>query len=254
MTRRYWCALLFVLFTLEAFPQAIELKNAGLTIQIDPASGSLVSLRNELTGESYRTKALAFNLQTDRGEVIPARASVSRRLPDGVEFAYETAQVRATVRYRAPSGQDFLEKHVEITNVGASPLLLHKVVLERVEFSPAFAQGHPHYDPSQFRWLINLFLRGTRGGFYFGIENPVYEYWTKGATPGVTWVQLDYHPRVQLQPGESYTSESSFVGACRKEGVYLFKELGKLRDALEASKPMPSALNLQQEVLDWGEV
>jgi hypothetical protein len=43
----------------------------------------------------------------------------------------------------------------------------------------------------------------------------------------VTWVQLDYRPRLQLQPGESYTSEGSFVGAFRKEGVYLFKELGK---------------------------
>jgi hypothetical protein len=148
-----------MLVTADGFPEAIQLKNAGLTIQIDPASGSRVSLRNELTGESYRTESLAFNLQTDRGEVIPARTYVSRRLPDGVEFDYETAQVRATVRYRAPSGQDFLEKQVEIRNVGTARLLLHKVVLERVEFGPAFAQVHPHYDPSQFCWLINLFLR-----------------------------------------------------------------------------------------------
>ena len=230
------------------------LQNKGLRVGIHPQTGALISVENRLTQQSYSTKALAFSLETTAGELSAAKVTGRRQLSDGVEFIYVTQAATVTVRYRLPRGQDFLEKVIEVKNLGPLPLLLRKVVMERIEFEPAFEQIHPHHDPSQFRWLINLFLRGRKGGFYFGIENPVYQYWTKGETSGTSWIQLEYHPNVIVPAGKSHATDVCFLGTFRKEKIYLFKELGKLQAALKSPKAIPSALNFQQEILDWGEV
>lgn len=237
-----------------AFGQTIALQNRGLNVQVDPETGALISVKNELTQEAHKTKGLPFSLETSAGELSAAKVAGTRRFPEGVEFSYEIGAARVTLRYRLPPGQDFLEKVVEVRNVASSPLSVTQVVMERIEFEPAFEQIHPHYDPSQFRWLINLFLRSGKGGLYFGVENPVFQHWTRGATPGKSWIQLDYRPNIIIPPGESYASDACFLGAFRKEQVYLFKELGHLRAALKMPRAIPSALNFDQEILDWGEV
>lgn len=249
-----WSAIAILLVPPPVCARAVALRNRGLAIEIDSRSGSLILLTNQLTQEAYKTRALPFLLETSLGLLSAADASASRLLPDGIEFTYDLHPVHVGVRYRLVRERDFFEKLVKVENRGPSPLIVRKVVLERIEFAPAFEEVRPHDDPGLFRRLINLFLRGRKGGFYFGIQNPVYRYWTRGATSGTTWVQLEYDANTLLRPGQSYVTDASFTGAFRKERVYLFKELGKLRAALRSPGAIPAGLNFEQEILDWGEV
>lgn len=232
----------------------IRLENRGLAIEIDPHSGGILRLRNRLTEESYQTKAIPFRLETDRGTVSGTQTASVHKLQDGLQFTYNFRQVRVQMRYRVRPEDVFFRKSLEIQNIGRSALSLREVVTDQWDFSPSFLDIHPHYDPSQLHWLINLFLRGSKGGFYCGIANPLYAYWSRGDTPPKSTLQLDYCPDLFLLPGESYTTDASFLGAYRKERIYLFKELGKLSEAMSAPKAIATALNFDQEILDWGEV
>ena len=231
-----------------------RLNNHGVRVQWNRDTGAMVKMSNLLTEESYGTEALPFEIETSAGTLTATAVQAQPEQQNGIEFGYTFPGVRVRVQYRAPAGQDFLEKTITITNTAAEPLLIRKIVAEQIKFEPAFGEVRAHYDPSQFHWLINVFLRGTKGGFYFGMENPVYEYWTKGSTPGSSWLQLDFTPNVTVAPGQTYTSEPSFLGSFRKEQIYLFREIGKLREALHEPHAIPSAMSFDPEILDWGEV
>ncbi|HXN21474.1 MAG TPA: hypothetical protein VOA41_01870 [Candidatus Dormibacteraeota bacterium] len=258
MCKRSRLLPVFILLSISArcWPaeQLTSLGNHGVRVEINRATGAITTVTNLLTSESYRTKASVFEIQTSAGAVTPNQLQRVFPIEDGLEFDYAFIRGRVTVRYHAPTGQDFIEKTIAITNDSNEPITIYTVIPERIEFQPSFENIHPHYDPSQYRWLINLFLRGQKGGFYSGIENPVYEYWTKGSTESASWLQLHFEANVVLPPRETYTSEPSFLGAFRKEKVYLFKELRKLKEAVSAPKAIPSAINFDQEILDWGEV
>jgi hypothetical protein len=156
------------------------------------------------------------------------------------------------VRYQLQEG--YLTKLIRVRNTGPKGVVLERVKPEVWSFKPALRQVHEHRDPSQFRWLINIFLRGAKGGLYAGVENTIYQFITKGSTPGDTHVEFAYSPRISLKPGDEYESDAAFLGVYRKEGIYLFKELQKLESAVNQPKAIPSALNFDQEILDWGEV
>lgn len=234
--------------------EPIALQNHGLLAKVDTRTGGITEVTNRLTQEAYKVRAYPFSIETDGGILTAGAPASYRRLEDGIELTYEAGPARIKVNYQLNPDHDFLQKVIEIENLGNSPLAIHRVEMDQFQFSPSFATIRPHYDPSQFRWLINLFLEGKAGGFFMGVENPVYTYWTKGMTPGNSWVQTEYCPATILQPQESYTSDPSFLGAFRKEHIYLFKELGKLQQAMEAPNAINTALNFDQEILDWGEV
>ena len=246
--------ILFALLALPGFCATISLQNNGLSVQFDDRTGALAAVTNRLTSESYKVKGAAFSLECNTGALEPGITSDVRLAGDSVEFDYELKEARVVVRYTAPAGRDFLRKTIRVTNTGSGQLIIHKLAAEQLEFSPAFSEVRPHYDPSQFHWLINVFLRDKRGGLYVGIENPVFRHWLKGTNPATTWLQFDYGPNFVLAPGESATGDHSFLGSFRFEGIYLFKELVKLRSALASTNAVPTALNFDQELLDWGEV
>jgi hypothetical protein len=245
---------ILLLLPLSAEAQSLNVDNHGLTVTWNSVRGSLLSVTNRLTTERYELTPEPLSIQTSAGVLSLDSASNTRRLPDGVEFAYEFGPARVVVRNELPAGNDFLRQFVSITNIGRSRLVVHRIAGQKFEFSPAFQQIHPHYDPSTYHWLINLFLRSPTGGFYLGVENPIFKYWTKGVSPAKSWIQLEYDPNKVLQPGTSYVSDAFFIGAFRKEKVYLFKELGKLAHAVRQPRAVPTALNFEQEILDWGEV
>lgn len=232
----------------------VFLENNGLSARFDPDTGGLAELTNRLTGERYKIVSSPFSMETGRGVIAAGQASSCRRTDDGIEFTYQFPGARATVAYRAPTGVDFLEKRLSVTNTGTVPLVIYRTVAEQLDFAPALRQLRPHYDPSQFRWLINVFLRGERGGFYAGVENPVSHFESKGHSPHDSWIELHYSPNATIAPNGLFLGDVSFLGAYRNEGIYLFKELAKLRNALSSPKAVPTALNLDQEILDWGEV
>jgi hypothetical protein len=238
----------------RAFGDSITLQNHGPAAQLDTWTGGITAVTNRLTQQAYKVHVVPFSLETDAGTLTAEAATSFRRLEDGLEFAYDAGPARITLRYLLNPDQDFLQKVVEVENRGQAPLTLRRVAMDQFEFSPSFAVVRPPYDPSQFRCLINLFLEGKKGGFFMGVENPVYKYWTKGTTPGTSWVQTEYSPHTILQPQESYASDPSFLGAFRREHVYLFKELGKLKQAMQAPHAINTALNFDQEILDWGKV
>jgi hypothetical protein len=159
-----------------------------------------MSVQNLLTGQTYGTKAVPFILATDHGDVPCGKMISTCAVDNGERFTFQSQLTQITLTYRLYPGKDFLEKSVEVRNTGTAPLVVHKAITDRVEFSPGFEEIHPHYDPSQFRWLINIFLRERNGGFYFGIENPVSEHWTRGHAPAKSSVQLDYEPNLVLRP------------------------------------------------------
>jgi hypothetical protein len=237
-----------------ATAQPETLRGRGLSIQIDSATGLLNSVTNILTGETYKTTALPFEISTSDGILAGEHPRMVTPTANGLDVAYEFSSAEVTLHYTLRPDTDFLEKTISFVNKSSSPITLFKITAEQIAFTPRFKEIHPHYDPSQYRWLINLFLRSEKGGFYFGVENPVYESWTKGFTPGSTWVQLDFNANLIVAPGESYVSEPSFLGAFRNEQIYVFKEIRKLFQAVNEPKAIPSALSLTPEILDWGEV
>ncbi|MSS72026.1 MAG: hypothetical protein EXS64_11115 [Candidatus Latescibacteria bacterium] len=231
-----------------------ELRNQGLAVEIDPADGTMAGVTNLLTGERYRVSAIPARILTDAGTIEPREAPDSRRLDSGIEYSYRIGEVGITVTYHLPSDRAFLERTIEVKNLGARPMVIHEVIAEEVQFSPGFVEVHPHRDPGVFAGLINVFLRGATGGFYFGAENPVYDQANKGITSRNTSIRLSYRPDWVLAAGASYRADPSFLGAYRREGIFLFREIGKLRRAVRDPKALPCALTFDPEVLDWGEV
>lgn len=142
-----------------------------------------------------------------------------------------------------------MEKLLTITNRSPQPLVLDTIVLCQVSFDPApvqvlfhragFVSTHPLISPDV---PINLFLRDSGGGFFFGIENPYFGLVRSGAR-----FSLQFQPRWLLPIGESFTSDPAFLGAYKSEGIYAFK---RTQAARAGSAPLTGA----QEILDWGEV
>lgn len=232
--------------------QRLTGKGLSATFQAD---GRLIGLTNELNAEHFQVSALPFAIDTDAGSVTPVKAGAVQAQPAGLTVVYETTRpVEVTVRYELPPSGSFLTKTITIRNNATKPLVVKKIVANEIEFSSRFDNIHPHRDPSEFRWLINVFLRSKAGGLYAGIENPVYDYWTKGGGAPKSWIQLSYDPRAVIEPGQAFVASPAFIGAFRKEGVYVFKELGKLRRAVNIPNAIPSLINFDQEILDWGEV
>lgn len=243
-----------LILTGAAAAQSTTLSGRGLRVQIDSSTGLVNSVTNVLTGKTYKITSLPFQISTDQGILTGERATKVTPVDNGLDVSYQFVNADVTLHYALRNDTDFLEKTISFVNKSTSPITLFKVTAEQITFEPALQEIHPHYDPSQYRWLINLLLRDENGGFYFGVENPVYEYWTKGFTPGSTWIQLDFNANLVIAAGQSYVSEPSFLGAFRKENIYLFKETRKLVYAVNQRNAINSALSPTPEILDWGEV
>lgn len=237
-----------------AHAAVVRLQNRAITVDIQSETGAVSSVTNGFTHETWRVKAVPFVLETVQGRVTVGELVSYRNTATDAEFTFRGPSLALTVRYRIVPEAAYVVKTVAVRNSGASAVQLKRLTTDQWEFAPRLNQIHAHRDPSEFRWLINLFLRGENGGFYCGIENTVYEYASKGSTPQSSFVELSYDPRTILNPGESYVSDASFLGSYQKEKIYLFKELGKLQRAVNAPQSIPSMINFDQEILDWGEV
>jgi hypothetical protein len=209
---------------------------------------------NLLTGETWKVKAVPFRVETNQLAVAPGPSVSHEANSSAAKVVFRASPLEITVRYQAPPDTAYVLKTVDLRNMGSTPVEVERLISDQWEFAPAMKQIHLHRDPSEFRWLINLFLRGEKGGLYGGVENPVFECATKGSTPNSSFVEISYEPRIRIEPGESYQSDALFLGSFRKEHIYLFKELRKLQQAVNSPKAIPSMMNFDQEVLDWGEV
>lgn len=235
----------------------VTLENNGLQLTFVSDSGRLTAFTNKLTSESYTCTDFAPYEIRARETQLPDPVFVSSSGGPSRMFNYEQGPLAVSLAWTLLPGADFAEKTLTVTNRGEAPLTLDRITLLRLKFPFNALQPHPHMDPCDAPWLINLFLRGKRGGFYAGIQNPFAEF----TQPGLSEIALGFSPGYVLAPGETFVSEPAFLGAYRKEGIYAFKELGRLQNMIEQEiglqypgDPLPLTQRLDQEVLDWGEV
>lgn len=231
---------------------AVTLQDNGILVNIDPNIAGPVSITNRLTDETWNLEAAPPLLETASGPLELGSPTQGPATPTTVEFHFRGEAFAVILRYEVSTHT--LLKTVIYRNTGSQDVQLDRVRSEQWTFRPAFQYVHEHRDPSQYRWLINLFLGSEKGGLYTGVENPIFAAVTKGSTPANTYLEMSFEPRTIVRPGESYTCDVSFLGVWKKEGIYLFKELGNLYRAVNQAKAIPSALNFDQEVLDWGAV
>jgi hypothetical protein len=232
----------------------LELSNHGLSVEIDSASGAITSLTNRLTNDRHALRAVPWRLEIDKRVISPTTVRASGLDEHNTWFEYEQDDTKARLIYTVPVEADWMEAVLEVTNSSERTITLRRVTTADFEFTPGFLEVHPHRDPNLWENLINLFLRTERGGLYFGMENPNYTFWSNGNRPDIAHVGLAFEPCWQLPPGQTFRCEPMFIGAYRKEGVYVFRETQKLREAIRAGKSQPSAMALSQRILDWGEV
>jgi len=234
--------------------EPLALRNEGLEIEIDSASGGLTRVVNRLTNETYDISSPAAGVETTAGRWQTTEVESTSTNDDSAAFQQDFGPVAVDIEYRLPAGQDYLEKIVTVHNQSDSTMTLHQLVMGEMTFTPAFRQIREHHDPNIWRTPINVFLRDKQGGFYLGIANPMMRFHTRGATPRSNVMALTYEPAWVLGPRESYRSEPLFLGAYRNEGIYLFRELRKQLEVIDQPISHGSHMNWEQQILDWGEV
>jgi hypothetical protein len=246
--------LLMQLFPAALFSKSLQLANHGLAVEIDEASGAITSITNRLTNDRQRVRTLPWRLETNNSVISPTVARGFRSDERSAWFEYEQDKIKTRLTYTIPADSDWMEAALEVTNSSPEIVTLQRITTADIEFTPGFHEVHPHRDPNLWENLINLFLRTERGGLFLGIENPIYTFWSDGNRTDATHIGLAFEPRWRLSPGETFRCEPMFIGAYRKEGIYLFRETQNLRRAIRTGKNQPSAMALSQELLDWGEV
>jgi hypothetical protein len=238
-----------------SFVAAAQLSNRGLGVKIDGKTGAITSLTNRLTNERHQVRTMPWRVETDTRIISPAAAARDSGSDErSAWFTYEQDGVAARLTYAIVPNADCIEATLEITNAGKETITLDRIVTADFEFTPGFREVHAHRDPNVWQNLINLFLRTQQGGFFVGIENPIFRHFSDGRRGAETRVGLAFEPKWRLKPGETFRCEPMFIGAFRNEGIYLFRETEKLRRATESGKNQPSFMSLTPEVLDWGEV
>jgi hypothetical protein len=227
------------------------LENRGLSIGIDDQAGTITSVKNELTSETYAVAEVSpFGLLVDDRPIHAANFELQHATTDnGPQIRFTDGDLEVAIAWRNSPERHFIEKVLRITNNGDSPRRIDRVALLDLRIDPNRLFLHQHEDPSVYRWLINVYLRAEQGGLFAGIENPFSELAKSSGR-----VELSYRPNWLLAPGEAFECEPAFLGAYRKEHIYAFKELGRLAATVRAGGTPPLTMRMEQEILDWGEI
>ena len=247
-------------------PHTFELTNRNLALTIDASRGSITAIHNKLTGERHQVESVEFAVLSDRGTLSSSQMRVVHIAsePERLVLDYQSEGWKATLHYEL--GESWVEKWAALSC--RQPALLHRIVLGDRKFSPAFREIYAHSDNTAYDIPINWFLRTERGGWYTGVEYPYvaaerpgkglrlamggwkahYDLSNRvgfpdmaGNRPSITELQP---LNVQLQAGETFTTEKEFLGVFRQTGLYRDKAL----------VGVPRIITTNPERLDWGEV
>lgn len=218
----------------------------GLQVVLD-SQGRMVSVQNRLTHQALPLReTIPFAATVNGHDLVPGSAT---RCGAEASVCYRLGALSATLSFRTAPDEVSIEKVLQLTNRGAAPVILDRILLERVDFDPHTIWIHPHRDPSVYAWLINVFVQGPHGGLFFGVENPFGRAQTMGGR-----VELYYRPHWRLNPGDTFTSEPAFWGTYQNAGIYAFREGRHLQVDRALPKTPGSTLSLRPEILDWGEI
>ena len=180
--------------------------------------GSLKSVENISSAETYNFRSDAFTLDTDSGVLSNNNTKPSRVTADSqrIEFCYEfqsgqgAAKVGVSLIYTLGPESAFFRRCLKITN--STPLRLKNVIFGHTSFAKP-ATDYVHYVTFIAAPTVE-FIRFDAGGLFTGIENPYFK-----PDLSETGVTLSFEPALILKSGEGYTSEPQFMGVYTKSGV-----------------------------------
>jgi hypothetical protein len=232
------------------------LENSKIRVVIDGERGGIVQITNPATGESHKASSQPFFARTTLGAFGAGDCRITRleRKSSRLEIDFAWEGFRVTVTYTLEGDAHFLEKEVRIAHEEA-PFGLIDLSMERIRFAPGFCHQVKHYCTggrgySSFYDMcpVCLFLRGSKGGVFMGIENPVFRMEDQGGEYG-----LAYEVGLEIKAGESYVSEPEFLGVYRVRGKeYHYEEFKRGVSWTRDTFALPP--NPDSSVLDWGEI
>lgn len=156
-------------------------------------------------------------LTTGRGSFSTAALAPVSVTRDTNSVAYRfppRMDMEVTLRYSQQSGTNYLERSVEVRNLGAEALPLLEIILGASSFS---VPPQKIVDYSTFWYAPTVcFLRWEDRGIFTGIENPFFR--VRQAESGVA---LSFAPSMLLSGGEEYRSEPQFLGCYLLSGETL---------------------------------
>ena len=251
-----WLALLAASPGAHAAP--VRLENDHVAVEVDVATGGLLSLHDKELQATYRMSGLGYRLETDRGTVTSSQLRLGDHSPTALTLTTAAGGFAVSLHYRLGANDRFIEKWLEVKYPDAAPWTLQRVVLEDVTFDPGFREIHFHDDQTPWHSPINFFLRSDRGGCYAGLEYPYWDYEVRGASG----LRLGYEPNYPVAAGEKFVSEKFFLGTYRYEGIYRYAHGPFPGPAKPAYLTFNNASvshfgdtkDVPPEVLDWGEV
>ena len=121
-----WLALLAASPGAHAAP--VRLENAHVAVEVDAATGGLLSLHDKELQATYRMSGLGFRLETDRGTVRSSQLRLERHSPAALTLTTAGAEFAVKLHYRLGANDRFIEKWLEVKRPDAAPWSLQRAV------------------------------------------------------------------------------------------------------------------------------
>lgn len=176
----------------------MRLNGKNCTVVFD-GLGNMISFENKLTGEAYPVSdkgefLLIGDVHIKRGALVRANEYDGK-----IEFVYENFTVIWCVE------KSYIGKTVVYT--AKEHAVLDKVSVLDIAF-PEAGDIHFHDDCTIWHCPLCVYARHNKGGAYYGLAYP---YWDSTTA-------MVFSPWLTLETGETFVSETAFIGAFEKTG------------------------------------
>ncbi len=205
-----WKAALLVLAgaVLAFAAPGVSLENAFLRLTFNPATGSLSTLVNKLTGEKVVLSeegagivAVEFSLAARDARLD----SLQKTSPDTVRVAYSSNRSAIVCTYTLGRKNHFFEKRLAVRSHSAFGW--KSVILSRFDLRAARLDivKYPHQQ------MVTYFGRSSKGGIFLGVEKPFDASSVERGT-----VTLGYAPGLKVNADEEITTEPVYLGVYKR--------------------------------------
>lgn len=103
-----WLAILAASLGAHAAP--VRLENAQVAVEVDAATGRLLTLLDKELQATYRMSGLGFRLETDRVTVRSTQLRLEYPSPAALEFKKAAAGFAVSLHYRLGANDRFVKK------------------------------------------------------------------------------------------------------------------------------------------------
>ncbi len=227
------------------------LENGHLGLDFDRHTGTLVGLRNKLTGETYAVSGDDFAIEAIefRLDLAQARLISLERQGQAIKASYQGGPMAIDVTYTLGADHSFAEKRITLTSdrkYGLKQVVLSRPTIAGTDLK-IVAYRYPKYgrqpggEPS-----CTFFGRTAQGGFFTGVEMPF-----DASSLDGRQVTLRYAPSLKVGAGERLACEPVYFGVYRRRAGDDESEGVPFRQPSHAGAPSrdekPESLPLQAE-------